>query len=370
MASPRFRLVADPALGVSDLEACLKDFHSACTDSKKSLNFGEYLKLPPGLTWKSAPNAAHLAKLSPLLCKYAAIAPNGVLPSKKHKMALESVHNSIGLQKSEKRSLPDFLDFCDDTIRMALSHCRSLKNDLAKARLFRKADSSQQRAIEDVLSLLTGVSAEAVAEEAVERGSGSQSLALVAEEAVERGSGSQSLALVPQGVSTSSLEVEEVITPGAKKLAESQGLCSELQQFQQVEPAAVFQSVLGKEDWDGSQGACCGVEEVKTPQKQQKPQTAKLADGSPKLFLKGLLSIKNIDGSDNEPVLGLICLCLVAPPSLSPALLGLFIRAAGLICLCRAGNQIMALSLCFGAAGLIIGRDSGVLLLSLLVGIM
>ncbi|CAE7514376.1 unnamed protein product [Symbiodinium sp. CCMP2592] len=291
MASPRFRLVADPALGVSDLEACLKDFHSACTDSKKSLNFGEYLKLPPGLTWKSAPNAAHLAKLSPLLCKHAAIAPNGVLPAKKHKMALESlesVHNSIGLQKSEKRSLPDFLDFCDDTIRMALSHCRSLKNDLAKARLFRKADSSQQRAIEDVLSLLTGVSAEAVAEEAV-----------------ERGSGSQSLALVPQGVSTSSLEVEEVITPGAKKLAESQGLCSELQQFQQVDPAAVFQSVLGKEDWDGSQGACCGVEEVKTPQKQQKPQTAKLADGSPKLFLKGLLSIKNIGPEDMEVVNGL-----------------------------------------------------------------
>ena len=291
-SSPRFRLVADPSLGVSDLEACLTDFVKEYPESNnnKSLNFGEFLKLPPGMSWKSAANPAYLAKLSPLLCKYAKIAPNGVLPSKKHKIALESVDKSSGLQKSEKRSQSDFIDFCDDAIRMALSHYRALKNDVAKARLFRKADMSQQRSMEEVLSLLTGVSAEAEPVEAFE-------------------GTAQPLALVGRLGSSSSLDVEEVVTPGARRLmAEQSSLSSGHQQASAssggLDPAQVFMSVLQKPGLEDSPDGPVVDEKVMTPEKKR-PQAGNPSEGSPKLFLKGLLAIQDLDPEDRNVVAGL-----------------------------------------------------------------
>ena len=89
MANARARLVADPAIGVSDLQNCLVSFLDELPPNKP-FNLYEFVLPPQGTSWKSACSPSWLVRLSPLLGKFLEIANNGVLPGKKHRQAIES----------------------------------------------------------------------------------------------------------------------------------------------------------------------------------------------------------------------------------------------------------------------------------------
>ena len=149
-----FRLCADPSIGVADLMAAVEDFLSLA-HKQRSINLLEFVKVPPGVSWKTTPTAGHLATVSPLLCCYLRRAKNGVLPAAKHKSALAKLDESLNLNAGKGKNREDWVDQVDDNIRMTLSHLRGLKaSEVSKQRLFRKADVHQQQQIEELLSFL------------------------------------------------------------------------------------------------------------------------------------------------------------------------------------------------------------------------
>ena len=148
------RLVADPSVGVGDLEGVLKKFFEDVVGDGK-VDFLDYCLHPPGLTWKSSCSPGWLVKLAPLLKLYLQVARNGVLPTKRHKSALESVATARNLLEKSKKSMADWVDITDDSIRMALSHLRNLfASSEAKCRAFRRMDRRQQDTVQGLLDLL------------------------------------------------------------------------------------------------------------------------------------------------------------------------------------------------------------------------
>ena len=61
-AAVKVRVVADPAIGVSDLEQVLEDFIGTFPDGKQP-NMFEFLKPPGNYHWKSAPCPKYLSKI-------------------------------------------------------------------------------------------------------------------------------------------------------------------------------------------------------------------------------------------------------------------------------------------------------------------
>eukprot|EP00439_Symbiodinium_sp_Y106_P055438 s2645_g7.t1 len=171
MAARATRVVADPSIGVSDLEQVLCCFYDK---GGRKANVFEYLSPPAGVHWKSSPHPGYLSRVSQLLVEYCKVAPNGVLPAKKHKQAIQNIDKQRLLNYTKKTS-EDFSDTLDDWIRMCLSRCRSLRScETKKARCFRRADTAQVAALEEILALITVVN-----EASGSSGSGSPCLALV-----------------------------------------------------------------------------------------------------------------------------------------------------------------------------------------------
>ena len=89
MAKPKQRLVADPSIGVTDLLQCVECW----LDEKGTSNLLKELEPPSGTGWKTAVDPSWVAKLGGLWKKFIAIAPNGVIPSKKNRTALEKLQS-------------------------------------------------------------------------------------------------------------------------------------------------------------------------------------------------------------------------------------------------------------------------------------
>ena len=151
MAIPcKQRLVADPAVGVSDLMGPIETL----IQTKDDRNVMKLIAPPPNVKWKSGTPVSWMAALAPLFRSYALIAPNSIISSKKHKQALVRIEEKERINFG-KKSISDFSDAVDDIVRMGLQHYRHLKQrPEMKERAFRKADQDQQRAIEGVLALL------------------------------------------------------------------------------------------------------------------------------------------------------------------------------------------------------------------------
>ena len=148
------RLVADPSLGVADMQNALESFLDSDVQKVKP-NLLELVKPPVGVTWKSAVSASYLHRVGPLLACYLKKARNGVLPSKKNKLALARLDECRSLNVSRSKSREDWTDFIDEMTRMALSHVRGLKiSPVNKERLWRKSDTVQQQITQDLLDLL------------------------------------------------------------------------------------------------------------------------------------------------------------------------------------------------------------------------
>ena len=153
ISKPKPRLCADPCIGVGDLLLCIE----GVLDEIKDNNLYGYLD--PGnkitVSWKNAPNPVWLSRLTLLWGKFLAIAPNGVLPSKKCRVALEKLVERRDGVNLTKKSTEDYAIKCDDWIRLGLSHLRSMKqSDVAKQRCLRKCDPDESSKIEDILAKL------------------------------------------------------------------------------------------------------------------------------------------------------------------------------------------------------------------------
>ena len=145
------RLVSDPSIGVSDLMAPLQ----AYMQTKSSRDLELILEIPRGTSWKTAINCEWLATVSSLFQGYAKVAPNTMLPPKKHRAALAQLHQEGKINFSRK-SDADFFDYVDEMLRVCFSQFRQLaQSPDACERAFRKASPIQVKAIEDVLSMLT-----------------------------------------------------------------------------------------------------------------------------------------------------------------------------------------------------------------------
>ena len=152
MAVPKCktRLVADPSIGVGDLLSCVEKH----VENFGVGNFASKLQPPPNTGWKTAPQPGWLALLSPLWKEYLKIAPNGVLPSKKHGCCLEKLQEKREMP-GNKRTKEENAEKWDEWVRIGLAQLRSLQqSDQAKARAMRKADGEEQAKLEEVLSLL------------------------------------------------------------------------------------------------------------------------------------------------------------------------------------------------------------------------
>ena len=149
MAVKSPRLTADPSIGVGDLANVLQEY----MDEKADTNLFKLVQAPND-SWKSAPAVPWLASLAPLFQRYAKVAPNSVILSSKHKVAIKRLVETKKINHTRKTN-EDFADLIDNTIRMGLNHFRNMKqNGTIKERAYRRADKIQQDALDSVLSLL------------------------------------------------------------------------------------------------------------------------------------------------------------------------------------------------------------------------
>ena len=148
------RCVPDPTLGVGDLMKALR------ADLAHSQNWDLWQKLshPNGqnafFSWKTAPNPTWMAQCADLMCRFASLAPNGLLLSSKLKVAILKLHyeKKINFSKYHEEV---FADKCDYRIRCLLHQFRSVKQKKEEYyRCMRKASEAEQQAIDQVLEIM------------------------------------------------------------------------------------------------------------------------------------------------------------------------------------------------------------------------
>ncbi|CAE7217580.1 NOS [Symbiodinium sp. CCMP2592] len=280
------RLVADPSVGVSDLEKVLTTFLDEVVKQGK-IDMMDFVLRPSGINWKSACSPPWLVRLSPLLKLYLGVARNGVIPTKKHKQAIESVTAARSLNTGRK-VLADFVDLIDDSIRCALSHLRGLMVSEAKARAFRRMDRMQQETIQGLLDLLSPSEGDGPEEGHAEVGASGSSHALVPANATEDRS------LPERRASTSSF-----CSLG------SLGSASD-----SVDPAKIFERILNQKDSNESQKSFGSV---------AAPAARIAATPSPeKGFLPGLLKDAGLDSELSAGDLEILDGCKKQQPPSKP----------------------------------------------------
>ena len=156
MKNTRFRLSADPTVGVADLMAPLDNYMV----TKGDRNILNMVRPPTGVTQKTAPDLLWLNKNYQLYLEYAKVAPNSMIPPKKHRTALERLdhHTKCNFTKA---TTEDWADQVDQAIRLAMKQFRDLKKEVIfRERAFRRVDSVVQKNIQKVLDHLTKVDKE------------------------------------------------------------------------------------------------------------------------------------------------------------------------------------------------------------------
>ena len=283
------RLVADPSVGVADLEGVLTTFLDEVVKQGK-IELLDFALRPSGINWKSACSPPWLVRLSPLLKLYIGVARNGVLPTKKHKQAIESVTNARGLNKSRK-CLADFVDLIDDSIRCALSHLRGLLCPETKARAFRRMDRMQQETIQGLLDLLSPSAGDGVQGDGLEEGP------------VEVGASGSSQALVP---------AKETRLPERSASTSSFGSFGSFGPApnDSVDPGMIFQRILDQKNSDESQKSFGSVP-APTPRSVVTPSPEKG-------FLPGLLKDAGLDSELSQGDLKILDGCKKQQPPSKP----------------------------------------------------
>ena len=276
------RLVADPMIGVSDVMAAFERFLDD-VDPKK-MNLYTLVAPPAGVSWKSSASPTWLMAMAPLLRELLAIAKNGVLPGKRTRAALEQLDEKFDLNKMKGKSRDDWADFIDDRLRMCLAHLRGLKaSELAKQRMFRKADARQQQIISELLDSLQLPLAGAVAE------------------------GEPALADEPSGALAARPRSEESLTPRREtEVLAIQDTCPSKQasgSSMVCDPAAIFDMVLNKDYDKIPEEAYPGSSS--SPARTRTQSLAKSDSPPQKTFLTGLMRMNALTEEDADTMASL-----------------------------------------------------------------
>ena len=155
------RLSADPTIGVADLMGPLDQFMK----DRGSRHLMEMLKPPEGVARKSAPDCNWIAKNASLWICYLKMAPNTMLPGKKHRIAIEKLDQQMKTNFT-KMTAEDFSDKIDFYVRMALKFIRELKQSaMTKERAYRKIDMEVQHTMTKILAFCTKVDKDSVVDD-------------------------------------------------------------------------------------------------------------------------------------------------------------------------------------------------------------
>ena len=213
------RLISDPAIGVSDLMEPLKLW----AESTRCKDVLQTLEIPQGINFKSGINVEWVATVGPLFESYAKVAPNSMLPPKKHRAAIMQL-TLEGKITHGRKSDKDFSDFLDESLRVGFSQYRQMvQTPELRERAFRKASPSQVEAIQKVLGLLS-LAKDVEGEPVLGKPISSQSLGTLAEEQSVVAEDSPAPASIPLPAS--------IAAPSSTAL----------------DPANIFASILGEPD--------------------------------------------------------------------------------------------------------------------------
>ncbi len=128
-------------------------------------NVNAYLKPPKTTSWKTLPHPGFIQQMGSLLEDYLNVAPNTVVPGKKHRAAIIAVNKwqKILIPKKTAKQPPSDEDMADDMdalIRAVLGQLREMKQSVdwppekSKYRkTMAKANSEEQAVIEKLLAL-------------------------------------------------------------------------------------------------------------------------------------------------------------------------------------------------------------------------
>ena len=147
------RLVADPSLGIMEIQKVILSHFNACKD------FDIYSALDcPGhqrWSWKTAPNVSWMSKTAEFVSSVLEIAPNGVLASAKVKAALLKLTQTNNKINRTRFCDTDWADHVDLRLRTILSQYRELKKKSdTYCCAMRKASEEEKVAIDKALALL------------------------------------------------------------------------------------------------------------------------------------------------------------------------------------------------------------------------
>ena len=132
------RLIADPCISVADLEGAIEEFLRG-RGGPGDKNLEKFIGADkPLLNWKGAPDCPTMAKYAPLILPLAKVAPNGVLSSKKMKVALSKIHEVSPLCHRVNDS-GAFFDKVDLIIRGMFAMFREMKKPAICERALKKA---------------------------------------------------------------------------------------------------------------------------------------------------------------------------------------------------------------------------------------
>ena len=147
------RLVADPSLGIMDIQKVILSHFNVCKD----FDLFSVLDCPghQKWSWKTAPNVAWMSKTAEFVCSVLKIAPNGVLASQKVKGALLKLTQTSNKFNRTRYCDTDWADHCDLRLRTVLSQYREVKKRSdTYACAMRKASEEEKIAIDKALALL------------------------------------------------------------------------------------------------------------------------------------------------------------------------------------------------------------------------
>ena len=161
------------------------------------------------------------------MARCAVIAPNAMIPPKKHRAALLRLHSESSINFS-RRSTDDYVDWVDENFRVCLSQLRAIKAcEVTRARAFKKVGPNEIKAIEAVLALMT-VNKDFSSKEASDQGE------------LSRSGSDPCLSLVP-------------VVPAAQKTeAGSETAQTAAEEVNLANLGDIFQRVLDKKDSDSS----------------------------------------------------------------------------------------------------------------------
>ena len=128
-AARKPRLIADATVSMEDIRKPLL-MYLAFTDSKDLWGLISPTPTAPSqFSWKTRPVGEWLANVSGLFYDLAGVCPNTKIASTKLQLALKSLMQNGHMINNTKKSDREFVDMIDVTLRILMSHFRTLKTD-------------------------------------------------------------------------------------------------------------------------------------------------------------------------------------------------------------------------------------------------